>query len=89
MSSFPASAATDTNLPHGSLVPHVLGVCSAMLVLVTLVVVLRFWVRFSLIKVRAGADDWFILVAWVLAVAFDLVSINRKCDELTIPRTSV
>lgn len=49
-----------------------------MLILVTIVVGARFWVRFKLVKGKAGADDWCILVAWVLAVAFDLDPINRK-----------
>ena len=77
-SPFPPEAATDPNLPHDSLVTHVIGICSAMLVLVTLVVGARFWVRFKFVKGKAGADDWCILVAWVLAVAFDLDPINRK-----------
>lgn len=75
---FPPNAATDPNLPHDSLVAHILGICSTMLVLVTMVVGARFWVRFKLVKGKAGADDWCILVAWVLAVAFDLDPINRK-----------
>ena len=78
MAGFPPSVATDPDLPHDSLVPHVIGICSAMLTFVTLVVVARFWVRLTLVKGRLGADDWLILVAWVLAVAFDLNPINRK-----------
>ena len=84
MSSFPPDARTDPNLPHDSLVSHVKGICSAMLILVTLVVAARFWIRFKLVKGRAGADDWCILVAWVLAVAFDLDPINRKYSEPTV-----
>ena len=49
-----------------------------MLVFVTLVVLARFWIRLSLVKSPLGADDWCILVAWILAVAFDLDPINRK-----------
>ena len=82
MSAFPPSAATDPNLPHDSLVPQILGVCSAMLVLVTVVVGARFWIRLGLLKTRLGADDWCILVAWVLAVAFDLDPLNRECAEM-------
>lgn len=78
MSAFPPNAASDPNLPHDSLVAHVIGICSAMLVLVTVVVFARFWIRLQLVKGRLGADDWCILVAWVLAVAFDLDPINRK-----------
>lgn len=78
MSAYPPSAATDPNLPHDSLVSHILGICSAMLVLVTLVVAARFWIRLWLVQSRLGADDWCILVAWALAVAFDLDPINRK-----------
>ncbi|KAF7502700.1 hypothetical protein GJ744_005239 [Endocarpon pusillum] len=77
MSTFPPSAATDPNLPHDSLVPQIIGICSAMLVLVTLVIVARFWVRWTLVKARLGPDDWCILVSWVLAVAFDLAPINQ------------
>lgn len=78
MSAFPPNAASDPNLPHDSLVAHIIGICSAMLVLVTVVVFARFWIRLQLVKGRLGADDWCILVAWVLAVAFDLDPINRK-----------
>lgn len=78
MSAFPASAATDPNLPHDSMVSHVIGICSAMIILVTVVVGARFWIRWRFVKGRLGADDWCILVAWVLAVAFDLDPINRK-----------
>ena len=77
-SAFGPNAATDTDLPHDSLVGHIIGICSAMLILVTIVVGARFWVRFKLVKGRAGVDDWCILVAWVLAAAFDLGPINRK-----------
>ena len=82
MSAFPPSAATDPNLPHDSLVSHIIGICSAMLVLVTLVVGARFWIRMQFVKGKLGADDWCILVAWVLAVAFDLDPINRKSVSL-------
>ncbi len=77
-SPFPPNAATDPDLPHDSLVPKILGICSAMMVLVTLVAAARFWIRWKLVKGRFGADDWCILVAWVLAVAFDLDPINRE-----------
>lgn len=53
-----------------------------MLILVTLVVLVRSYVRLKLTKGRAGADDWCIMVAWVLAVAFDLDPINRKSGLL-------
>ena len=49
-----------------------------MLILATIVVGARFWVRFKLVKGKAGVDDWCILVAWVLATAFDLGPINRR-----------
>lgn len=82
MSSFPPSATTDPSLPHDSLVSHVIGICSAMMALVTLVIVARFWVRFKLVKGRFGADDWCILLSWILAIAYDLDPLNRKCLEL-------
>ena len=87
MSAFPPSAATDPNLPHDSLVPQVIGICSAMLVLVTLVIVARFWVRWTLVKARLGPDDWCILVSWVLAVAFDLDPINRESVAICLFKT--
>ena len=49
-----------------------------MLILVTVVVGARFLIRWRFVKGRLGADDWCILVAWVLAVAFDLNPITRK-----------
>ncbi|KAG9231474.1 hypothetical protein BJ875DRAFT_406887 [Amylocarpus encephaloides] len=67
----------DPNLPHDSKAGQVLGVCSAMLALVTLVVAARFWIRLRFAKGTLGADDWCILVAWVLAAAFDLDPINQ------------
>lgn len=78
MSAFPPSAATDPILPHDSLVSHIIGICSAMLVLVTLVVFVRSYVRLKLTKGRAGADDWCIIVAWVLALVFNLDTMARK-----------
>ena len=78
MSAFPPDAATDPSLPHDSLVPNIRGVCSAMLILVTLVVGARFWIHLVLVNGRLGPDDWLILVAWVLAAAFDLDPLNRK-----------
>ncbi len=53
-----------------------------MLALVTLVVGARFWIRFKLVKGRPGADDWCILVAWILAVAFDADNLRRKSVNL-------
>lgn len=50
--------------------------CSAMLVRVTLIVLAKFWIRFKLANGRPGADDWCILVVWVLAIAFDLNPMN-------------
>ena len=79
MFTFPSSAATDPNLPHDSAVSHVIGISSAMLILVTVVVGARFWIRWRFVKGRLGADEWCILVAWVLTVAFDLDIINGKC----------
>ncbi|ESZ95479.1 hypothetical protein SBOR_4133 [Sclerotinia borealis F-4128] len=70
-------SATDPNLPHDSKVDQILGVCSAMLVITTLVVVTRICTRWKLAKGGLGADDWCILVAWVLAVAYDLDPINQ------------
>ncbi len=84
MSHFPSSAATDPNLPHDSLVSGILGICSAMLALVTLVVGARVWIRFKLVKGRPGADDWCILVAWILAVAFDADNLRRKSVNLCV-----
>ncbi len=46
--------------------------------LITLVVVARFWIRYRFVKGRLGADELCILMAWVLAVAFDLDPTNRK-----------
>ena len=57
-----------------------------MLVLVTVIVFARFWIRLSLVKGRLGADDWCILVAWILAVAFDLDPINRECITSSISK---
>ena len=84
MSSFPPDAATNPDLPHDSLGPQVIGICSAMLVLVTLAVAARFWIRLKLVKGGLGADDWLILVAWVLAVAFDLDPLNRMHINTTL-----
>lgn len=78
MAPYPPSAATDSSLPHDSLDRQIIGICSAMMVLVTLVVGTRFWIRWSLIKGPFGADDYCILMAWILAMAFDLDPINRK-----------
>ena len=78
MSAFPPTAATDPNLPHDSLVPKIIGICSAMMALTTVVVAARFWIRWQLVKGRFGADDWCILAAWVLATAYDLDPLNRK-----------
>ena len=77
-SAFGPNAAANPDLPHDSLVTHIIGICSAMLILVTMVVGARFWVRFKFVKGRAGADDWCILVAWILAAVFDLNPINRE-----------
>lgn len=79
MSDSAASAATDPNLPHDSLVPHILGIIAGMLALVTLVVGARFWIRFKFTQSRFGADDWCILVAWILAVALSLGAMTGKC----------
>ena len=46
-----------------------------MLVLVTVVVGTRFWIRIKLVQARLGTDDCFILVAWMLAVFFDVLQI--------------
>ena len=52
-----------------------------MLIVVTLVVGARFWIRLKPVKGRFGAENWWILVAWVLDVAFDLDPINRECID--------
>ena len=78
MSAFPPNAATDTKLPHDSLVPKIIGICSGMLVFTTIVVAARFLIRWRLTKGRLGADDYCMLAAWVLAVAYDLDPLNRK-----------
>ncbi|KAF7884061.1 uncharacterized protein EAF01_011484 [Botrytis porri] len=70
-------SATDPNLPHDSKVDQILGVCSAMLVITTVVVAARIWTRLKLAKGGLGSDDWCIIVAWVLAIAFDLDPINQ------------
>lgn len=57
-----------------------------MVVLVTLVIVARFCIRLRIVRARLGADDWCILIGWVLAVAFDLNNILRKSIELPIPQ---
>ncbi|KAF7957017.1 hypothetical protein EAE96_004338 [Botrytis aclada] len=70
-------SATDPNIPHDSKVDQILGVCSAMLVITTIVVAARIWTRLKLAKGGLGSDDWCIIVAWVLAIAFDLDPINQ------------
>ena len=60
-----------------------------MLVLVTLVVTARFWICLSLVNGRLGADDWCILVAWILAVVFDLDLINDKWVEMSFAKAPV
>ena len=69
---YPPEAAKNPSLPHDSLVGHIIGICTAMLVLVTLTVGTRFWIRLSLVKSKLGADDWCILMAWMIAFAFDI-----------------
>ena len=49
-----------------------------MLVVVTLVITARFWIRLQLVNGRLGVEDWCILAAWALAAAFDLDPINRE-----------
>ena len=49
-----------------------------MLVVVTIVVAVRFWIRLQLVKTQLGADDWCILVAWALGAVVDLDPINRE-----------
>lgn len=71
-------SATGPNIPHDSKVNQILGVCSAMLVITTIVVAARIWTRLKLAQGGLGADDWCIIVAWVLAVAYDLDPINRE-----------
>ncbi|KAL8688973.1 MAG: hypothetical protein Q9218_005243 [Villophora microphyllina] len=78
MGAFPPNAATNPTLPHDSRVTHLVGVCSSMLALVTLVVAARTWVRLKLTKGGPGTDDWCILVAWALAVAFDAANIHQR-----------
>ncbi|KAF7880002.1 uncharacterized protein EAF02_007639 [Botrytis sinoallii] len=70
-------SATDPNIPHDSKVDQILGVCSAMFVITTVVVAARIWTRLKLAKGGLGSDDWCIIVAWVLAIAFDLDPINQ------------
>ncbi|TGO29828.1 hypothetical protein BPAE_0010g00110 [Botrytis paeoniae] len=70
-------SATDPNIPHDSKVDQILGVCSSMLVITTIVVAARIWTRVKLAKGGLGSDDWCIIVAWVLAIAFDLDPINQ------------
>jgi hypothetical protein len=67
----------DPNLPHDSKANQILGVCSAMLVLITVVVAARIWIRLKYAKGGLGADDYCIVVAWVLGAAFDLDPLNR------------
>ncbi|PQE28991.1 integral membrane protein [Rutstroemia sp. NJR-2017a BBW] len=66
----------DPNLPHDSKANQILGVCSAMLVLITVVVAARIWIRLKYAKGGLGSDDYCIIVAWVLGAAFDLDPIN-------------
>ncbi|KAM3076961.1 hypothetical protein ACMFMG_003572 [Clarireedia jacksonii] len=70
-------SSTDPNLPHDSKVTQILGVCSAMLVLITVVVGARIWIRLKYAKGGLGADDYCIIAAWVLGAAFDLDPINQ------------
>ncbi|QSZ33527.1 hypothetical protein DSL72_005095 [Monilinia vaccinii-corymbosi] len=69
-------SATDGR-PHDSRGGQVLAVCSSMLVFTTLVVGARVWIRLNLAKGGLGADDWCILGAWVLAVAYNLDPITQ------------
>ena len=71
-------SSTNLNLPHDSKADQIIAICSAMLVLMTLVVAARFWIRLALTKGQLGLDDWCIFVAWVLAAAFDLDPLNRE-----------
>ena len=48
------------------------------MILVTIVVGARFWIRWRFVKGRLGADDWCTPVAWALAVAFDFDHIIQK-----------
>ena len=75
---FPPTAATDPSLPHDSLVSQVRGICSALLILTTLFVAARFWIRLTLVRGRLGADDACILVAWILAIMSDIIPMARK-----------
>ncbi|KAA8572005.1 hypothetical protein MFRU_018g00480 [Monilinia fructicola] len=70
-------SATDPNLPHDSKAGQVLAVCASMLVFTTLVVGARVWIRLKLAKGGLGADDWCILVAWVLVVSYNLDPITQ------------
>lgn len=73
MSSIPPGAASNASLPHDSRVHEVRGTALAMLVLVTFVVSIRLWTRLQLVRSPYGADDGFILVAWMLAFALDVI----------------
>ncbi|KAL2038763.1 hypothetical protein N7G274_008521 [Stereocaulon virgatum] len=75
MGSMPPSAPTAPSLSHDSLASHVLGILSAMFVLVTLVVVARFCIHLRIARARLGAEDWCFFVGWAWAVAFDLNNI--------------
>lgn len=75
-------SATDPNLPHDSKAGQVLAVCASMLVFTTLVVGARVWIRLKLAKGGLGADDWCILVAWVLVVSYNLDPITRKLFQI-------
>ena len=81
-SPFPSGAATDPNLPHGSRVSSIRGICYTFLAFVTLICAVRFWIRWKLVKGQFGADDWFILAAWFLAVLFDVNACARKYAAL-------
>ena len=83
---FTPSSVTDPNLPHDLVVSQIVGVCSAMLALVTVVVVIRFYIRLRLVRSAFGIDDWCILIAWMLAVAFDLDPLNRMSFHFSVTK---
>jgi hypothetical protein len=48
-----------------------------MLILSSIVVIARIWIRMTLVMGRLGADDWAILVSWAFSIAFIVDVVSR------------
>jgi hypothetical protein len=67
-------------LAPGSLITEALAVVICMIVLSTLFLALRQWVRFGIQHVSMGIDDWTIIVAWVFTTAYGIAVCICKCS---------